>query len=213
MTGYIHDIRCVGPFDAFPAEALAAWRSHFSSAAARRLTPPGLMLGEVLKDMLGEMEPAIIYATTFSEARTIEKYLDTFPTPSPAFFQTCIHPGGIEQILVHRQCRAEYLLPLAGESAIIAQAVRSALGFEQSLLCGCEDLSEWLGSVAAASNQAFAFALRLGAESSQALGTIRWEPDGTGAPANTAQFFAALQVRDDASFAWPDAGCVHLRWR
>ena len=117
-----------GPFEgAIPPEHIRELAKNFSSNAARRMTHLGLLLGETLREFSIGPNDAVIYATTFGETVATGRYLESFPTASPLFFQTSIHPSAIEQVLINRGCPVRELTPLAGQPDLSAQAALTAL--------------------------------------------------------------------------------------
>src|SRR2546428_10923021 len=100
---FIHHLRVERPAGAETAtEARERLRDKFPRAALRRMTHLGLMLGSTLDGMALTPEDALVYATSFAETRALEDFLASFPAASPLLFQTSIHPGGIQQVLIGR---------------------------------------------------------------------------------------------------------------
>src|SRR3569833_3405079 len=120
-------------------------REKFPRAALRRMTHLGLLLGCVFVGVLLVFVDAVVYATTFGETRALEDYLQSFPTPSPLLFQTSIHPGGVQQVLIGRQQPVARLWPLAGRSHLVAHAVQTAAleTAERVVLLGGEERGTW----------------------------------------------------------------------
>ena len=117
-----------GPFGgAVPPERIRELAKNFAPNAARRMTHLGLLLGETLREFTIEPDDAVIYATTFGETVATGRYLESFPSASPLFFQTSIHPSAIEQVLINRGWPVRELTPLAGQPDLSAQAALTAL--------------------------------------------------------------------------------------
>ncbi len=214
-----------GPFDgATPDERAREWTKNFPSNAVRRMTKLGLMLGAALKDFPIEPDDAVIYATTFGESITLARYLESFPTASPLFFQTSIHPSAIEQVLINRACPVRELTPLAGQPDLSAHAALTALltPGERVLLTGGEEVGSWMRRLDAASNVGFAFALELGGSSSEdAVGELYWteEPRRVApsqVPAAVAgdlqELFQVIHERRPMHLPCPSGGEVVLTW-
>ncbi len=147
-----------GPYhDTMPDERVRAWGKNFPPNVARRMTRLGLMLGEAMRDFPIGPDDAVVYATTFSETVATERYLGSFPTASPLFFQTSIHPSAIEQVLINRACPVRELTPLAGQRHLAAQAALAALltPTARVLLTGGEEIGAWLRELDAASERRF----------------------------------------------------------
>lgn len=160
------------------AEEAAATRDRlkerFPKNATRRMTQLGLMLGSVLEPLAPGADDALVYASTFAEARTLEAYLDSFPAPSPTLFQTSIHPSAVQQNLILRQRAVREFFPVAGGQDLPARALLVAMLCEapRVLLCGGEERGGWLLDHHQASARAFAFALALSTSPEGALGRI-----------------------------------------
>ena len=216
-----------GPFeDAVPPEHLREISKNFAPNAARRMTHLGLLLGETLRGFSVGPEDAVIYATTFGETVATGRYLESFPTASPLFFQTSIHPSAIEQVLINRGCPVRELTPMAGQPDLSAQAALTALLTPGSrvVLTGGEEVGTWLRQLDAASNVGFAFALELGEEPVDGtLGELRWhaarreQPSGARLASSAVEgdlheLFHAVRFRRDLRCASPAGGEIELVW-
>ena len=207
-----------GPFTEVSLEQARAWAAAFSPNAARRMTRLGLLLGHVLRDFAPGPADAVVYATTFAEALTTERYLGSLPAASPQWFQTSIHPSAVEQVLINRELPVRELTPLAGQEGVGAQALATALlsPGPRVLLCGGEELGTWLGDIGACSPVAFAFALELtaegdddGGEGVPTVGEVAWAPGhgGTAEPAGDLRaLFEAVRERRSLRWAAPGGG-------
>src|SRR3954466_10434575 len=128
MERFIHQLRVERPPPAeTAAEARERLREKFPRAALRRMTHLGLLLGSSLEGVTLAPDDAVVYASSYAETRALEDFLASFPAASPLGFQTSIHPGGIQQVLIGRQQRIARLWPLAGRSRLVEQAWRTAL--------------------------------------------------------------------------------------
>ena len=219
-----------GPFEhAVPPERLRELARNFTPNAARRMTHLGLLLGETLRGIPIESDAAVIYATTFGETVATGRYLESFPTASPLFFQTSIHPSAIEQVLINRGCPVRELTPLAGQPDLSAQAALTALltPGKRVLLTGGEEVGTWLRQLDAASNVGFAFALELGEADAVdgAVGELSWNGDREGPLAVTERssssaaegdlhaLFFAVRERRPPRCASPAGGEIRLNWQ
>ena len=225
---YVVRAAAEGPFEGeIPAELVRGWARNFPPNAARRMTHLGLLLGEVLREFSIAPEDAVIYATTFGETVATGRYLESFPTASPLFFQTSIHPSAIEQVLINRGCPVRELTPLAGQPDLSAQAALTALltPGERVLLTGGEEVGTWLRQLDAASNVGFGFALELSAApSTHAVGELCWNATRgetghpTGSSASSAgdgdlhTLFHAVRERRPLRCASPGGGEIVLTW-
>ncbi len=215
-----------GPFDgAVPVEKLRALSKNFLPNAARRMTHLGLLLGEALREFPIDPDDAVIYATTFGETVATGRYLESFPTASPLFFQTSIHPSAIEQVLINRGCPVRELTPLAGQPDLSAQAALAALltPGKRVLLTGGEEVGTWLRQLDAASNVGFGFALELGDTAEGAVGELCWDarrgggpvterPASSAAPGDLHELFFAVRERRALRCASPAGGEIVLSW-
>ena len=216
-----------GPFEAaVPPERVRELSKNFAPNAARRMTQLGLLLGEALREFPIEPADAVVYATTFGETVATGRYLESFPTASPLFFQTSIHPSAIEQVLINRGCPVRELTPLAGQPDLSAQAALTALltPGERVLLTGGEEVGTWLRQLDAASNVGFAFALELShGTAGPAVGELRWNRDRSGGPTGNLlvssavagdlhALFHAVRFRQPLRCDSPAGGEIEVVW-
>lgn len=194
------------------AEARTRLAEKFPRNALRRMTHLGMLLGAALDGVTLAPEDAVVYASSYAETRALEDFLKSFPQASPLLFQTSIHPGGVQQVLIGRQQPVARLWPHAGRARLVEQALLSALlePADRVVLLGGEERGTWLLEQGYASDRAFAFALTVTRESAGALGKIQFAPAPAAAaladeacPALPA-FAEALAAR--APLAWAGAG-------
>lgn len=194
-----------------PSATRERLRGAFPPGATRRMTQLGMLTGAVLAPLAPREEEAVIYASRFGESRSLETYLDGFPSASPTLFQTSIHPSGVQQALIGRQAPCTQLFPLSGGEALVTQALLTAwlAGAERCLFCGGEERGTWLVEHGAASTESFAFAMALGRDPSGGpyIGRLRLEQvDGEGA-LPLRDWFSLLHQRR------PFDGLVACGWR
>jgi len=134
------------------------------------------MLHYLLQDLDLRLDTTIVYGTCFSESSALEKYLDSFPHASPTAFQTSIHPGGIEQALILDNREVGAFMPMAGSRTLFLQMLKVALAAasEEVVICGGEEKGGWLRDFNLAYTSSFSFAMRLGGDSSTAIGELVW---------------------------------------
>lgn len=163
-----------GPDD---SQALAELKAELPRKAARRMTRLGMQMSHVLKDLsIGETS-SVVYATTYSESCMIEKYLDSFPYPSPQGFQTSIHPSGVEQYLIPSKKPVLEFFPLAGEAGLMLRALDTVnlCSGEALVLCGGEERGTWLLEQGLSSEENYAWAMELSREkNADSIGVVRW---------------------------------------
>lgn len=206
---FIQTCRIEWPDAAESAEqARARLAGCFPRTAVRRMTHLGLLVGGALDGIALHPDDAVVYATTFAETRALEDFLTSFPTPSPLLFQTSIHPGGLQQVLIGRQQSVARLWPLAGRDRLVEQALQAVLlePADRVVLVGGEERGTWMLEHGMAAAQPFAFALVLGRDPAGSAGRIAFagEPGPDAPPPTLAEFGEALVAR--AGLDWPGAG-------
>lgn len=215
---FIHHLRVERPAASEgAAEARVRLADKFPRSALRRMTHLGMLLGATLDGVALTAEDALVYATQFAETRALEDFLASFPTASPLLFQTSIHPGGVQQVLIGRQQPIARLWPLAGRARLVEQAFMTALlePAPRVVLVGGEERGTWLLDHTMASARAFAFAATLNGEAEGALARVSFAPgteiaDEAGPTLD--EFADALAER--RALAWRGAGGVWaLDWR
>ncbi len=160
---YIQNLNTDLPGLEEPAATRERLRACFPPGAARRMTQLGMLVGSVLGPLNPGPEDTLVYASGFGESRSLEAYLDSFPTASPTLFQTSIHPSGAQQLMIGRQTPLRRFFPLSGGKQLVAQALVTALVQDEGrvLLCGGEERGSWLRECGVASEHSLAFALEL----------------------------------------------------
>src|SRR5438477_267499 len=124
ISRFIHQLRVERPpATETAAEARERLREKFPRAALRRMTHLGMLIGSSLDAVALTPDDALVYATTYAETRALEDFLTSFPAASPLLFQTSIHPGGVQQVLIGRQQPIARLWPLAGRARLAEHAV------------------------------------------------------------------------------------------
>ncbi|HUG12581.1 MAG TPA: hypothetical protein VMM36_16310 [Opitutaceae bacterium] len=193
-------------------EAAAAARvrlaEKFPRNAVRRMTHLGLLLGSTLDGVPLGPGDAVVFASTFAETRALEDFLKSFPSASPMLFQTSIHPGSVQQVLIGRQQPIARLWPLAGRARLVEHAILTALiePVERVALVGGEERGTWILEHGMASARSFAFGTLLTSDAVGAAGRARFTPgDGADEACPTLERFAeALAAREPLH--WQGAG-------
>jgi len=215
---FIHHLRVELPAtDETAAGARVRLAEKFPRTAMRRMTHLGLLLGSALDGVVLGPEDALVYATTFAETRALEDFLQSFPAASPLLFQTSIHPGGVQQVLIGRQQSIARLWPLAGCARLTEQALLTALLEPAALvaLVGGEERGTWMLEHGMAAARPYAFAATLTRESNGACGRVVFGPDAA-VPDDacpTSENFA-LALAERRALSWGGAGGAWtLEWR
>jgi hypothetical protein len=176
---FLHQLRVELPApDETAAGARVRLADKFPRTAVRRMTHLGLLIGSALDGIPLGPEDALVYASTFAETRAVEDFLRSFPAASPLLFQTSIHPGGVQQVLIGRQQPIARLWPLAGRKRLVEQALMTALiePAPRVALVGGEERGTWMLEYNMASARAFAFAAILTREPAGAAGRVAFTP-------------------------------------
>ena len=176
---FIHHLRVELPaLDETAAGARTRLADKFPRTALRRMTHLGLLVGSALDGAPLGPADAFVYATTFAETRALEEFLLGFPAASPLLFQTSIHPGGVQQVLIGRQQSIARLWPLAGCVRLVEHALTTALLEPASrvALVGGEERGTWMLEHGMASARSFAFAALLMREAAGAVGRVAFVP-------------------------------------
>jgi hypothetical protein len=214
---FIHHVRVEQPA---PGEVAAGARvrlaDKFPRTALRRMTHLGLLVGSTLDGVPLGPDTAVVFASTFAETRALEDFLTSFPGASPLLFQTSIHPGAVQQVLIGRQQPVARLWPLASKIRLVEQALLTALlePAPSVALVGGEEAGTWMGAHGMASARAFAFAAILTHDPAGAVGRVAFTPGpAADEPGPTLEdFTAALAGRQ--ALRWSGAGVAWtLDWR
>lgn len=199
------------------ADALTELKAGFPGRSARRMTRLGMQLSQVLGQLEVKEASSLVYATSYSETCTIEKFLDSFPYPSPQAFQTSIHPSGVEQFLIRKQQPVTEFFPLAGGGDLLFRALETALlcAGESILLCGGEERGTWLRETGISSEMNYAWAVELRRDpGGGSLGRIAWQglAEAEGDANLMASFLQALLSQSAYHYNAPEGGELELSW-
>jgi hypothetical protein len=206
---FLHHVRVELPE---PVETAAVARSRladkFARTALRRMTHLGLLIGSVLDGVKLESEDALVYASTYAETRALEDFLTGFPEASPLLFQTSIHPGGVQQVLIGRQQPIARLWPLAGRVRLIEHALLTVLmdPAMRVAFVGGEECGSWMLEQGMAARRAFAFATLMNREPADAAGKITFSPSDRSDDACPSSENFALALAQRHPLAWSGSG-------
>jgi hypothetical protein len=209
LERHIQAIRTDDPGLEEPAATRERLKGGFAPGAVRRMTQLGLLVGAAVAELAPTEDDTVVYASAFGETRTLAGFLDSFPTASPTLFQTSVHPSGVQQVLIGRQCSVREFFPLSGGPYLAGQALLVALlATPRVLVCGGEERATWMTECGVASPRAFAFALALTATpGAGALGRLTLSPTDRTGGLSLADWFDVLHRRQ------PFAGPVAPGWR
>lgn len=175
LVRYLHHIAVDWPApDETAAGARVRLAERFPRNALRRMTHLGMLVGHVLEGAALGPADALVYATSFAEARALEDYLASFPAASPLLFQTSIHPGGVQQVLIPRQQPIARLWPMAGRARVVEQSLQAVLVEPAARVAwvGGEEQGTWLREHGMASAVAFAFCAVVTSDPTGAVGRV-----------------------------------------
>ena len=218
-TRYIQVANSFGPSSETSIDTWKTLKKNFPPLVSRRMTQLALMIGECLKDQEIQCSDSVIYLTTFSETLCLEKYLDSFPNPSPLMFQNSIHPSGMEQVLIARKQSVEEFLAFGGNKTVLHSALVAAFTSENPTqwLIGAEEKGTWLTEKKCASEQDFAFALKLTNDPQDALAKLAWQPltnETVEKPSEltTLGFLEIIQQERSGRFVTDSMGVLTIDW-
>lgn len=198
------------------AEVGKLLREGLPRAAARRMTRLGLLCTKVLREMPASPDVALVYATGMGEAQTLEKFLASFPDPSPTAFQASIHPAGAQQALIALQRPVREFYPLAGGEDLLARALRTccSVAADEVILLAGEERGGWLREAGLASDRSFAFALHLSTKPDNAEATLHFHESTSGSEkrVSVADGFDRIAARQRCEIPSPPAGAWELNW-
>jgi hypothetical protein len=213
---FLHHVRVELPD---PAETAVGARvrlaDRFPRTALRRMTHLGLLVGSTLDGVPLGPDDAVVFATTYAETRALEDFLVSFPAASPLLFQTSIHPGAVQQVLIGRQQPVARLWPLAGRTRLVEQALLTALlePAARVAVVGGEECGTWMLEQGMASARAFAFAAWLTREPAGASGRVVFVPGSTAEDPGPALEEFAQALTDRRALGWAGSGGTwELEW-
>lgn len=190
------------------AQARVRLAAKFARPALRRMTHLGLLLGSTLDGITLGPEDTVVYASTFAETRALEDFLQSFPAASPLLFQTSIHPGGVQQVLIGRQQPIGRLWPIASGARLVEHALQTLLldPAGRVVLLGGEERGTWMLDHGMAAPQAFAFAAEFRREAAGAIAHLSFTPGMTDQDAAPSLEIFALALAERTPLAWRGAG-------
>lgn len=186
-------------------EELKALKTGLSRSAQRRMSLLGLLVSKALEGQPLEANATLVYATAYAESGTLERYIDSFPEPSPLHFQAAIHPSAVEQALIERGQPLGSFMPVAGVTIERALEVARLLGTGTWLVCG-EESGSWLLDSGLCRPWNVALAARI-AEPDAAEAVLTYAPDTPSDPCLPWALVEALEAREDCA-----CGSLSLRW-
>ncbi|WP_269537564.1 hypothetical protein [Cerasicoccus fimbriatus] len=212
---YIQQVSAFAPVQELSDEVRKDLRKNFKPLAARRLTALPLILGELTKNAAPQPNDEWIFASEYGGSISLEKYLESFPTPSPLHFQNSIQPGPLDLINVVRGQSAAQLTPIIGAENLLAESLLAALISRAEVvhLAAGEEYTQWAAQHGLGSGATFGFYLRLSRDPVNALGEVSLQPGDSQAASHTHQDAAKrLAQRQDLCAHLPERGVIRLTW-
>lgn len=203
---FVHAFKVIDLDPQTEAAELAELKKRLPGRQARRMSGLGVLVATALAEFTLNRDTVVIYATTYTESRALESYLESFPHASPTHFQTSIHPGGIEQALILNQQAVAALYPLAGQHDILSQALALAMleQREDVIIIAGEERGTWLTEAGVASDRSFVLALRLKLRSQGALALLHQNTvPGTSETPSLHEFAQLLTATADVTWHSP----------
>jgi hypothetical protein len=186
----------------------------------RRMSDSDLLMATVLGQMQPGTHDALVSLSTYAQPRTVEEFIDSFPSPSPLRFQKSVHPASVQQHCVALQKPLASFIPLAGLGLSVIHAIRTALCRPEDvvILAGAEETGTWTLPLGACSETGFAFALKLClsvGDGQVSLGSVEWDTkvDANEGLSTSAALHAAIERRSEYRTGHPDSGQVIVRWK
>lgn len=220
MTTELHicDLRILRAEGETLAEARSRLPREFPRRSARRMTHLGTLMARILAGHDPGLESTLVYGTTYAETRSLEDYVDSFPTPSPLLFQGSIHPSGIQQVFVHRKIPVGNFIPITGKDYLVASMLKAAFlaGDESVAVCGGEERGTWLLECGRASAEAFAWGFTLSRFPVGSTGSLFFEPGPLRTapePVDHLHFVSALEQRSFLEIPHPAGGGYRIEWK
>jgi hypothetical protein len=214
---FLHHVRVEMPLpDEVAAGARVRLADRFPRNALRRMTHFGLLLGSAMDGVPLGPDDAVVFASTFSETRALEDFLTGFPAASPLLFQTSIHPGAVQQVLIGRQQPVARLWPLAGRARLVEQALMTAFlePAARVAVVGGEERGTWMLEHGMASARAFAFATVLTREPAGAAARVAFTLGPAGKDTGPALEDFAQVLAERRALRWTGAaGTWMLEWQ
>jgi hypothetical protein len=213
---YLHQVRVEMPAaDESAAGARERLAAKFPRNAVRRMTHLGMLVGAALDGTPLGPDDAVVLASTFAETLALEDFLMSFPQASPMLFQTSIHPGSVQQVLIGRQQPVARLWPCAGRARLVEHAILTALleHAARVALVGGEERGIWTLEHGVASARSFAFATVLTSDAAEAAGRVSFQPnDLPDGPCPTLERFADALAAHAPLFWQGAGGAFNMEW-
>ncbi|MBN1403591.1 MAG: hypothetical protein JW942_03880 [Opitutales bacterium] len=222
ISYHISKVFSIAPYQGeMPQELKQSLAEGLARGALRRFSDSGLHAHAALRELKTQESELLVSASSFAESRSLEEYIDSFPSASPARFQRSVHPSAVQQARVPNSAPLRRYIPLAGQEGLAITAVRTALASNEDnvILIGGEECGTWSVGIQAGSETGYAFGLRLmkepGKDQPPSLGTISWSmdyDDKADKDASLQHFHSQLHTRSSYKASHPDMGSITLSW-
>jgi hypothetical protein len=193
-------------------------QNRIPAKVRRRMTRLGLMISEIMESVNVTDQTTIIYASTYSETCTIEKYIRSFPFVSPMGFQMSIHPSAVEQVCVNEKESLHRFIPIVGQIELLEMALQIAFleeDADQIIILGGEETGTWLTDAGLGSEENLAFCLTLNKTCSHSIGEIIHSAplaQGEQSSNGVSDCVKMIQYKKDTMYSSPDRGSFNIQW-
>ena len=212
-----------GPCTEIMPEERKRIRSTLPGKSARRLSEGSLAISAAMAEAIIGPEDDLVFASTLGGTHSLETYLASFPNPSPASFQSSVHAGVVEAVLVARKQSLRRLQSIGNSpETLVPIALRTALLSDAKVvhLVLAEERGDWLIEHELCGASTFACYLRLSRTmDAPALGTLALEispSDMSSTPAQapllTDAFCQQISQRAPLLIGGPTFGTYSLKW-
>lgn len=211
---YIHDVASWGVFAPDDTEAMTSAKARIDRKVLRRMSPTAVVLHALLTDYAAQDLGMMVLGTTFGESIGLEKYLDSFPHPSPMHFQNSVHPSSLLQWLIHEKQSIEELIPLAGEclSANALAILFADHSARKRSLIIVDKMGTWLKEIGQSSRESFALGMNFSPDSRGALGAVVYEEEESDYFPENQLFVEAIQNKESMTVGCPHGGRFVFTW-
>lgn len=153
-----------GPVTTLTPDERKAIRAKLPGSSARRFTDVSLAIAEAMEQIEMGPDDDIVFASSWGGTMGLETYLASFPNPSPASFQSAVHAGPLESVLVARKQPLRRLQSIGNlPQTLIPASLRALFQSDAATvhLIVAEEYNPWLHEHGLCGEHTFAGHLRL----------------------------------------------------